>query len=89
MNRVFRGALFPILIVIVLAFFVVEAALAEAARPGQSHNYQTLITQDLPNGAGAVVHRRSGEGQRDQRHAQRPARATRSATTRPSRCCRR
>ncbi len=49
MNRVFRGALFPILIVIVLAFFV-----SKLVSPGSSsavqHNYQSFTTQDIPRG---------------------------------------
>jgi cell division protease FtsH len=49
MNRVFRGALFPILIVIVLAFFV-SKLISPSASTGQPHDYKTFITQDLPNG---------------------------------------
>jgi cell division protease FtsH len=49
MNRVFRGALFPILIVIVLAFFVAKV-FSNGAATGQVHNYKSFITHDLPNG---------------------------------------
>src|SRR5580704_12522989 len=49
MNRVFRGALFPILIVIVLAFFV-SKLISPSASAGQPHNYQTFVNQDIPAG---------------------------------------
>jgi cell division protease FtsH len=47
MNRVFRGALFPILIVIVLAFFVAKLV-SPPASTGVVHNYASLLQQDLP-----------------------------------------
>jgi cell division protease FtsH len=46
MNRVFRGALFPILIVIVLAFFV-SKLLSPSTSNGQIHNYQSFVNTDL------------------------------------------
>ena len=46
MNRVFRGALFPIVIVIVLAFFV--SKLIPTGSGGQPHDYQTLVGVDIP-----------------------------------------
>jgi cell division protease FtsH len=49
MNRVFRGALFPILIVIVLAFFVAKLV-SPPASGGKLHNYQSFTTSDLPGG---------------------------------------
>jgi cell division protease FtsH len=49
MNRVFRGALFPILIVIVLAFFVAKL-FGPSTSTGKVHNYKSFITQDLPAG---------------------------------------
>jgi cell division protease FtsH len=49
MNRVFRGALFPILIVIVLAFFVAKLV-SPPSSSGELHNYQSFTTQDLPHG---------------------------------------
>src|SRR5579863_4206408 len=49
MNRVFRGALFPILIVIVLAFFV-SKLLSPSTSNGQIHNYQSFVNTDLPDG---------------------------------------
>ena len=49
MNRVFRGALFPILIVIVLAFFVAKL-FGPSTSTGKVHNYKSFITQDLPSG---------------------------------------
>ena len=50
MNRVFRGALFPILIVIVLAFFVAKL-FGPSTSTGKVHNYKSFITQDLPSGS--------------------------------------
>jgi len=47
MNRVFRGALFPILIVIVLAFFV-SKLLSPGTSSGVIHNYASLVQRDLP-----------------------------------------
>ena len=49
MNRVFRGALFPIVIVIVLAFFV--SKLIPSSAGGQPHDYQTLVGVDIPGKA--------------------------------------
>ena len=49
MNRVFRGALFPILIVIVLAFFV-SRLLSPTTSSGVTHNYQSFTQTDLPSG---------------------------------------
>ena len=49
MNRVFRGALFPILIVIVLAFFVAKL-FGPSTSSGVVHNYQSFTTSDLPTG---------------------------------------
>jgi cell division protease FtsH len=49
MNRVFRGALFPILIVIVLAFFVAKLV-SPPSSSGVLHNYQSFTTKDLPGG---------------------------------------
>jgi cell division protease FtsH len=50
MNRVFRGALFPILIVIVLAFFVAKLV-SPPSSSGVLHNYQSFTTKDLPSGS--------------------------------------
>jgi cell division protease FtsH len=49
MNRVFRGAVFPILIVVVLAFFVAKLV-SPTTSSGVVHNYQSFTTQDLPGG---------------------------------------
>jgi cell division protease FtsH len=48
MNRVFRGALFPILIVIVLAFFV-SKLISPSTSSGTPPNYKQLVSHDLPN----------------------------------------
>jgi cell division protease FtsH len=48
MNRVFRGALFPILIVIVLAFFVAKL-LSPSTSTGPTPNYTQLVKVDLPH----------------------------------------
>ena len=47
MNRVFRGALFPIVIVIVLAFFVAKL-LSPNTSSGPTPNYTQLVKVDLP-----------------------------------------
>ena len=49
MNRVFRGALFPILIVIVLAFFVAKLV-SPPASSGVLHNYESFTQTDLKAG---------------------------------------
>jgi cell division protease FtsH len=49
MNRVFRGALFPILLVIVLAFFVTRL-LPGSSSGTTAPTYQTLTQNYLPNG---------------------------------------
>jgi cell division protease FtsH len=49
MNRVFRGALFPILIVIVLAFFVAKLV-SPPASGGVLHNYESFTQTDLKAG---------------------------------------
>jgi cell division protease FtsH len=49
----FRNALFPIIIVIVLAFFA--SRLIPSGSGGPQHTYQTLITQEIPRGEIASV----------------------------------
>jgi len=49
MNRVFRGALFPILIVIVLAFFV-SKLISPSSSTGPTHDFKTFTQNDLPHG---------------------------------------
>jgi cell division protease FtsH len=49
MNRVFKGAFFPIVIVIVLAFFV-SRLIPGSGSSASPPTYQTLTTQYLPNG---------------------------------------
>ncbi len=85
MNRVFRGALFPILIVIVLAFFVSKLISPGDARPGQPHNYQTFTEQDLPRGEVKSFDRRPSSNAINVTLTDRP-RSTRSATTAPRSC---
>ncbi len=48
MSRFFKSALFPILIVVVLAFFA-QKLIAPSSNQGPPHTYQTLVTQDIPN----------------------------------------
>ncbi|MGI8801743.1 MAG: hypothetical protein ACR2KV_06160, partial [Solirubrobacteraceae bacterium] len=47
MNRFFKSAAFPILIVVVLAFFA-QKLIAPSQPAGPVHSYQTLIAKDLP-----------------------------------------
>src|SRR5579859_3107246 len=50
MSRFFKSAAFPILVVVVLAFLAVKLV-----NPGPTnhkpHSYQTLVSQELPEGA--------------------------------------
>jgi len=47
-NRFFKSAAFPILIVVVLAFFA-QKLISPSPSNGPVHNYQTLITSEIPN----------------------------------------
>ncbi|MEA2370963.1 MAG: cell division protease FtsH, partial [Solirubrobacteraceae bacterium] len=49
MNRFVKSAAFPILIVVVLAFFA-EKLIAPSPSTGPVHSYQTLVARDIPNG---------------------------------------
>ncbi|HEX3874443.1 MAG TPA: cell division protein FtsH, partial [Solirubrobacteraceae bacterium] len=49
MNRFVKSAAFPILIVVVLAFFA-EKLIAPSPSVGPVHSYQTLVTRDIPGG---------------------------------------
>ena len=48
MSRFFKSALFPILIVVVLAFFA-QKLISPSSNNGPPHTYQTLVSQDIPN----------------------------------------
>jgi cell division protease FtsH len=48
-NRFFKSAAFPILIVVVLAFFA-QKLISPSQSNGRPHTYQTLVQQDLPSG---------------------------------------
>ena len=49
MNRFVKSAAFPILIVVVLAFFA-EKLIAPSPNVGPVHSYETLVAHDLPGG---------------------------------------
>ncbi|MEA2264994.1 MAG: cell division protease FtsH, partial [Solirubrobacteraceae bacterium] len=49
MNRFFKSAAFPILIVVVLAFFA-QKLISPSPTGGPPHSYQTLVASDLPGG---------------------------------------
>src|SRR6202453_2931133 len=49
MNRFFKSAAFPILLVVVLAFFFTKLA-STGSSSGRSHSYQTLVSEELPKG---------------------------------------
>ena len=51
MSRFFKSAAFPILIVVVLAFFAVKAGQPAARATAPPHNYQTLVAEELPEPA--------------------------------------
>jgi len=48
MSRFFKSAAFPILIVVVLAFFL-SKLVVPSSQKGVEHTYKTLVTQDIPN----------------------------------------
>src|SRR3984957_5545525 len=49
MNRFFKSAAFPILLVVVLAFFFTKLA-STGSSSSRSHSYQTLVSEELPKG---------------------------------------
>src|SRR5665213_1795625 len=49
MSRFFKSAAFPILLVVVLAFFFTKLANTGSGH-GRSHSYQTLVSKEIPNG---------------------------------------
>ncbi|HWX44774.1 MAG TPA: ATP-dependent zinc metalloprotease FtsH [Solirubrobacteraceae bacterium] len=49
MSRFFKSAAFPILLVVVLAFFV-SKMISSSSNGGRSHTYQTLVSQEIPKG---------------------------------------
>jgi cell division protease FtsH len=48
MSRFFKSAAFPILIVVVLAFFL-SKLVVPSSQKGPVHSYKTLISEDIPN----------------------------------------
>ena len=48
MSRFFKSAAFPILIVVVLAFFL-SKLVVPSSQKGPTHSYQTLVATDIPN----------------------------------------
>jgi cell division protease FtsH len=48
MSRFFKSAAFPILIVVVLAFFL-SKLVVPSSQKGPEHSYQTLVSTDIPN----------------------------------------
>jgi cell division protease FtsH len=48
MSRFFKSAAFPILIVVVIAFFAAKL-IGGSQSKGPEHTYQTLVAQDIPN----------------------------------------
>jgi cell division protease FtsH len=54
MSRFFKSALFPILIVVVLAFFA-QKLISPSSNNGPVHNYGTLVGTDLPSGNVSAV----------------------------------
>jgi cell division protease FtsH len=47
MSRFFKSAAFPILIVVVIAFFAAKLIVSPQAK-GPEHSYKTLVTEDIP-----------------------------------------
>src|SRR6202035_4486214 len=48
MSRFFKSAAFPILIVVVLAFFLSKLIVPSSSK-GPEHTYQTLVSTDIPD----------------------------------------
>jgi cell division protease FtsH len=48
MSRFFKSAAFPILIVVVLAFFL-SKLVVPSSQKGPVHSYKTLVSEDIPN----------------------------------------
>ncbi len=48
MSRFFKSAAFPILIVVVLAFFASKLISSPSSSQSEEHTYQTLISKDIP-----------------------------------------
>jgi cell division protease FtsH len=48
MSRFFKSAAFPILIVVVIAFFAAKLIVSPQSK-GPEHSYKTLVTEDIPN----------------------------------------
>ena len=48
MSRFFKSAAFPILIVVIIAFFAAKL-IVPSSQKGPAHSYQTLVTEDIPN----------------------------------------
>ncbi len=53
MSRFFKSAFFPILIVVVLAFFA-QRLISPSSPNGPVHNYGTLVSTELPEPSGQV-----------------------------------
>ncbi|HEY3970495.1 MAG TPA: ATP-dependent metallopeptidase FtsH/Yme1/Tma family protein, partial [Solirubrobacteraceae bacterium] len=47
MSRFFKSAAFPILIVVVLAFFI-SKVFVSTSQKGPEHSYKTLVTENIP-----------------------------------------
>jgi cell division protease FtsH len=61
MSRFFKSAAFPILIVVVLAFFA-SKLISSGQSSGTHHSYQRLVTQEIPHGeVKSVVFKNKGK----------------------------
>ncbi|MGH2912474.1 MAG: ATP-dependent metallopeptidase FtsH/Yme1/Tma family protein [Solirubrobacteraceae bacterium] len=47
MSRFFKSAAFPILIVVIIAFFAAKL-IVPSSQKGPTHSYQSLVTTDIP-----------------------------------------
>jgi cell division protease FtsH len=48
MSRFFKSAAFPILVVVIIAFFATKL-IVPSQQKGPEHSYKTLVTEDIPN----------------------------------------
>ena len=75
MSRFFKSAAFPILIVVVLAFFAVKLVNPGSTKH-RSHTYQTLVATDIPQGeVKSVELKNKGNAARSQAEEQRKLRS--------------
>ena len=85
MSRFFKSAAFPILIVVVLAFFADQADRPELDQRRPEHTYQTLVSKDIPTAGTSSRPTSSTKGNSVEVTARPEQRKIRSRLRRPGR----